>query len=197
MKLITLTQSLRDSIIENYYKYEEEIYSNYDDINETTEFNQYYDEFIDEENILNENINFDNEEIIEEKSYIYDEQIIQKITIDIKKSEYKRTIYFIILKDCLEYIKSKFLKRNFIYNSEKYLMILLENFSIKKLLNAADKDNEFLFDIINIFLEYNIIYDNKERYENRFMLKKEKADISKQFKLSMLDDVQYYYEKNK
>lgn len=197
MELITLTQTLRNQIMENYYKYAEEMHDNYDKISEIMGFSQDYDEFSDDINCLNENDYLDDEEIFKNKPYIYNEQIIYKTIVDIKSSKYKKVIYLIILKDSLEYIKSQVLKKNFIYNSEKYLMMLLDNFGIKKLLNAADKDDAFLFDIINIFLEYNVTYDNKGKYENRLILKKQKSDTSKQFKLSILDDFQYYYEKNK
>ena len=185
MNLMTLTQALRIQIVENYYKYKKEF------PNDNVE-----DDFDDEEDIYDNEIE-DEDETTEELYSIYDELILSKIITDIKNSGYKKAIYFIIIKDCLEYIKSKVVKKNFIYSEEKLLLILLENLDTKKLLNIIDKDEEFLLNIITIFLEYNTTYTNEEKYENRSILKKQKSKISKQFKLSILDDIQEYYDKNK
>lgn len=199
MNLITLTQALRNQIMENYYKYKKEFFNNYTETD---------DELGDEENIFDDEIElieYDNEEpededddeYIEELYSIYDEQVISKVINDIKSSGYKKIIYFIILSDCLEYIKSEVVKGKSISNDEKYLLILLENFDSRKLLNIIDKENEFLLDIMTIFLEYNMVCTNDEKYKNRSILKKQTPKISKQFKLSILDDLQEYYDKNK
>lgn len=185
MNLMTLTQALRIQIVENYYKYKKE-FSN-DNIE---------DDFDDEEDIYDNEIE-DEDETTEELYSIYDEETISKVIDDIKSSEYKKLIHFIILSDCLEYIKAKTITKRFISNAERYLLILMENFDTKKLLKLLNQDDEFLLNVMTTFLEYNVIYTNEEKYENRSILKKQKSKISKQFKLSILDDIQEYYDKNK
>lgn len=194
MKLVTLTQALRNQIMENYCKYKNDF------------SDEYIEELNNDENDLEEEIELlevdddeieDYDELGEEVYSVYDGKIIAKLIADIKYSGYKKMIYFIILKDCLEYIKSKSIKGKLVSNSEKYLLMLLEEFNTQKLLNIIDKDDEFLLDIMTIFLEYNVICTDEEKYENRAILKTQKSKISKQFKLSILDDFQEYYEKNK
>lgn len=194
MKLVTLTQALRNQIMENYCKYKNDF------------SDEYIEELNNDENDLEEEIELlevdddeieDYDELGEEVYSVYDEEIIAKLIADIKNSGYKKMIYFIILKDCLEYIKSKSIKGKLVSNSEKYLLMLLEEFNTQKLLNIIDKDDEFLLDIMTIFLEYNVICTDEEKYENRAISKTQKSKISKQFKLSILDDFQEYYEKNK
>lgn len=203
MDLITLTQALRNQIMENYYKYKKEVSNDNDEVEEDL------DELDDEEDILDnetddENIQIDDDELeddddeCDEELYsIYDEEVILKVIDDIKNSMYKNLIHMIIFSDCLEYIKSRAVRKRFISNDEKYLLILLENFNTKKLLKIIDTDDEFLLDVMTIFLEYNITCTNEEKYENRLILKRQKTRISKQFKLSILDDIQQYYDKNK
>ena len=194
MKLVTLTQALRNQIMENYCKYKNDF------------SDEYIEELNNDENDLEEEIELlevdddeieDYDELGEEVYSVYDGKIIAKLIADIKYSGYKKMIYFIILKDCLEYIKSKSIKGKLVSNSEKYLLMLLEEFNTQKLLNIIDKDDEFLLDIMTIFLEYNVICTDEEKYENRAILKTQKSKISKQFKLSILDDFQEYFEKNK
>ena len=193
MNLITLTEALRKQIIENYYKYKKELYND-DNIDDELE-NEV--EFCDDETGCEYELEDDDDEYTEELYSIYDDKIVAKLIDDINGSEYKKLIHFIILSDCLEYIKAKTITKRFISNDEKYLLILLENFDTQKLLDIIDKDEEFLLDIMTIFLEYNIICTNAEKYENRLLLRRQKSKIYSKFKLSILDDLQEYYEKNK
>ena len=185
MDLITITQALRNQIVENYYKYKEEFSS--DNI----------EDYFDNEMEYEEEFKDDDDEYTEELYSIYDEKVVLKVIDDINNSGYKKLIYLIIIIDCLEFIKSREIKKRFISDSEKYLLILLENFNTKKLLNIINTDDEFLLNIMVIFLEYNITCTKEEKYENRLILKKQKIRISKQFKLSILDDIQQYYDTNK
>ncbi len=195
MDLVTLTQALRNQIMKNYYKYKKQDSSNYTKIENELEDEENI--FYDEMELIEPDDDDAEDEYAEELYSIYDEQTISKVIDDIKNSEYKKTIHFIILKDCLEYIKAKAIKKKFINSDEKYLLILLENFDTQKLLDIIDKDDEFLLDIMTIFLEYNIICTNAEKYENRLLLRRQKSKIYSKFKLSILDDLQEYYEKNK
>ena len=192
MNLITLTQALRIQIVENYYKYKKEF------SNDNVE-----DDFDDEEDIYDNEIENEDEfedgddEYTEELYSIYDEETISKVIDDIKSSEYKKLIHFIILSDCLEYIKAKTITKRFISNTERYLLILMENFDTKKLLKLLNQDDEFLLNVMTTFLEYNVIYTNEEKYVNRAMLKDRKIRLSKQLSLSILDDIQQLYDEEK
>ena len=192
MNLITLTQALRIQIVENYYKYKKEF------SNDNVE-----DDFDDEEDIYDNEIENEDEfedsddEYTEELYSIYDEETISKVIDDIKSSEYKKLIHFIILSDCLEYIKAKTITKRFISNAERYLLILMENFDTKKLLKLLNQDDEFLLNVMTTFLEYNVIYTNEEKYVNRAILKDRKIRLSKQLSLSILDDIQQFYDEEK
>lgn len=194
MDLITLTQALRNQIIENYYKYKNEFSKHSDETEENI------DKVGIEDEVWNNEIEDDDDdenEYYEELYSIYDEKVVLKVIDDIKNSGYKKLIHLIIIIDCLEFIKSREIKKRFISDSEKYLLILLENFNTKKLLNIINTDDDFLLNIMVIFLEYNITCTKEEKYENRLILKKQKIRISKQFKLSILDDIQQFYDKEK
>lgn len=194
MDLITLTQALRNQIIENYYKYKNEFSKHSDESEENI------DKVGIEDEVWNNEIEDDDDdenEYYEELYSIYDEKVVLKVIDDIKNSGYKKLIHLIIIIDCLEFIKSRKIKKRFISDSEKYLLILLENFNTKKLLNIINTDDDFLLNIMVIFLEYNITCTKEEKYENRLILKKQKIRISKQFKLSILDDIQQFYDKEK
>lgn len=194
MDLITLTQALRNQIIENYYKYKNEFSKHSDESEENIDKVGIEDEVWNNEI---ENYDDDENEYYEELYSIYDEKVVLKVIDDIKNSGYKKLIHLIIIIDCLEFIKSREIKKRFISDSEKYLLILLENFNTKKLLNIINTDDDFLLNIMVIFLEYNITCTKEEKYENRLILKKQKIKISKQFKLSILDDIQQFYDKEK
>lgn len=192
MDLITLTQALRNQIIEDYYKYKNEFSKHSDESEENI------DKVGIEDEVWNNEIEDDDEnEYYEELYSIYDEKVVLKVIDDIKNSGYKKLIHLIIIIDCLEFIKSREIKKRFISDSEKYLLILLENFNTKKLLNIINTDDDFLLNIMVIFLEYNVTCTKEEKYENRLILKKQKIRISKQFKLSILDDIQQFYDKEK
>ena len=193
MNLITLTEALRKQIIENYYKYKKELYNDDNIDDELEDEVEFCDDEIDSEYELED----DDDEYTEELYSIYDNKIVAKLIDDINGSEYKKLIHFIIISDCLEYIKSKTITKRFISNAERYLLILIENFNTKKLLKLLNKDSEFLLDVITTFLEYNIIYTNEEKYANRAILKNKTPKLSKQFKLSILDDIQQFYDKEK
>lgn len=184
MNLITLTEMLRKQIIENYYKYKKEL-SN-DDANT--------DDDLDDLDDLDDDLD---DEYTKELYSIYDKKIVSKLVDNINSSEYKKLIHFIIISDCLEYIKAKTITKRFISNAERYLLILIENFNTKKLLKLLNKDDEFLLDVMTTFLEYNIIYTSEEKYANREILKNKTPKLSKQFKLSILDDIQRFYDKEK
>lgn len=194
MDLITLTQALRNQIIENYYKYKNEFSKHSDETEENIDKVEIEDEVWNNEI---EDDDDDKNEYYEELYSIYDEKVVLKVIDDIKNSGYKKLIHLIIIIDCLEFIKSREIKKRFISDSEKYLLILLENFNTKKLLNIINTDDDFLLNIMVIFLEYNITCTKEEKYENRLILKKQKIRISKQFKLSILDDIQQFYDKEK
>lgn len=193
MNLITLTEALRKQIKENYYKYKKELYNDDNIDDELEDEVEFCDDEIDSEYELED----DDDEYTEELYSIYDNKIVAKLIDDINGSEYKKLIHFIIISDCLEYIKAKTITKRFISNAERYLLILIENFNTKKLLKLLNKDSEFLLDVITTFLEYNIIYTNEEKYANRAILKNKTPKLSKQFKLSILDDIQQFYDKEK
>ena len=119
MDFITLTQALRNQIMENYHKYKKELSNDNneveEDLDELDDEEDIWDDETDDENIqVDDDDELDDDDECEEELYsIYDEEVILKVIDDIKNSMYKNLIHMIIFSDCLEYIKSRAVRKRF------------------------------------------------------------------------------------
>ncbi len=185
MKIITINEILRENVINTYYTCINEYMYNIENDDENIEYK--LDEF-------GSNI----ELFIEEQKINFEEKVISKLKNNIKSSKYKKVIYLILLQDAFELIKTEQIKKNGIDIYEKDIIVHLENLDIDRLINLLDFDDEILFDIITLFLEYNLQSNFNDKYRNRTLIRNSNSfEYLKKFKLYMLDDITFNLEKRR
>lgn len=173
MNLIVLTELLREELIKKYL-----IYMNASILeDETPNIDKQYLEFIKIENSK------------------YANKVILNF---INTSTYKKIFYLVLLQDSAISIKIKKLKNKKIDEYEDKLLYYLFNLETNTIIKLLEKDEELLLDFILLFLEYNLSYSKKEKYNNISLLDKT-TDIGclKKFKVYFLDNIQYEYDKLK
>lgn len=205
-----ITEKLRNQVIDNYNEYRNEFFSdkkdNYeyyedDDIDEEIdEDDEYYeDDDIDEE-IDEDDEFFDSsiDDFIEYESDQYEKQVFLKLSDGIKESKYKKIIYLIFLEDVYEYIKTKQINQEKLYDYEEILLHCLEKENLNILMKKLDNSDEFMLDIITLFIEYNFDQKAEDKYKNRKIIESSNyLEYLKKFKIYLLDDMQYEYKKRR
>ena len=191
MTFITITEFLRNKIINKFYELKNDFFIKAEKKEDEEEF---YDE-----NIVEEDNDFENyiEDYLEEISIEYEEKVTKELAKFIRNNQYKNIMYLIILKDCFEYLKTEKLNHKSITSEEQEILQNLEHIDLTIFFKALDLNDELFFDIITIFLEYNVLFNIEEKYNKRSLLKQTNDNYHNNFKISILDDLQYVYQKRR
>lgn len=191
MTFITITEFLRNKINNKYYELKNDFFSKAEKKEDEEEF---YDE-----DIVEEDNDFENyiEDYLEEISIEYEEKVTKELAKFIRNNQYKNIMYLIILKDCFEYLKTEKLNHRSITSEEQRILQNLEHIDLTIFFKALDLNDELFFDIITIFLEYNVLFNIEEKYNKRSLLKQTNDNYHNNFKISILDDLQYVYQKRR
>lgn len=185
-EITIITEELRKQIINKYIEYRSEFLINED--------NNYYDEDDYDEDDFDEYI----DDFIEYEADQYEDQIFFKLSDNIRKSKYKKIIYLIFLEDAYEYIKIRQINQKSLNAYEEVLLYFLEEENLNILLKKFDISDEFLLDIITIFIQYNLEQKIEDRYKNRKQIElSNNIDCLKKFKIYLLDNMQYEYTKRR
>ena len=187
-----ITEKLRNQVIDNYNEYRNEFFSDKKD-----NYEYYEDDDIDEE-IDEDDEFFDSsiDDFIEYESDQYEKQVFLKLSDGIKESKYKKIIYLIFLEDVYEYIKTKQINQEKLYDYEEILLHCLEKENLNILMKKLDNSDEFMLDIITLFIEYNFDQKAEDKYKNRKVIESSNyLEYLKKFKIYLLDDMQYEYKK--
>lgn len=191
MTFITITEFLRNKINNKYYELKNDFFNKAEKKEDEEEF---YDE-----DIVEEDNDFKNyiEDYLEEISIEYEEKVTKELAKFIRNNQYKNIMYLIILKDCFEYLKTEKLNHRSITSEEQEILQNLEHINLTIFFKALDLNDELFFDIITIFLEYNVLFNIEEKYNKRSLLKQTNDNYHNNFKISILDDLQYVYQKRR
>lgn len=191
MTFITITEFLRNKISNKYYELKNDFFNKVEKKDDEEEF---YDE-----DIVEEDNDFENyiEDYLEEISIEYEEKVTKELAKFIRNNQYKNIMYLIILKDCFEYLKTEKLNHRSITSEEQEILQNLEHINLTIFFKALDLNDELFFDIITIFLEYNVLFNIEEKYNKRSLLKQTNDNYHNNFKISILDDLQYVYQKRR
>ena len=191
MTFITSTEFLRNKISNKYYELKNDFFNKAEKKDDEEEF---YDE-----DIVEEDNDFENyiEDYLEEISIEYEEKVTKELAKFIRNNQYKNIMYLIILKDCFEYLKTEKLNHRSITSEEQEILQNLEHINLTIFFKALDLNDELFFDIITIFLEYNVLFNIEEKYNKRSLLKQTNDNYHNNFKISILDDLQYVYQKRR
>ena len=191
MTFITITEFLRNKISNKYYELKNDFFNKAEKKDDEEEF---YDE-----DIVEEDNDFENyiEDYLEEISIEYEEKVTKELAKFIRNNQYKNIMYLIILKDCFEYLKTEKLNHRSITSEEQEILQNLEHINLTIFFKALDLNDELFFDIITIFLEYNVLFNIEEKYNKRSLLKQTNDNYHNNFKISILDDLQYVYQKRR
>lgn len=191
MTFITITEFLRNKISNKYYELKNDFFIKAEKKEDEEEF---YDE-----DIIEEDNDFENsiDDYLEEISIEYEEKVTKELAKFIRNNQYKNIMYLIILKDCFEYLKTEKLNHRSITSEEQEILQNLEHIDLTIFFKALDLNDELFFDIITIFLEYNVLFNIEEKYNKRSLLKQTNDNYHNNFKISILDDLQYVYQKRR
>lgn len=191
MTFITITEFLRNKISNKYYELKNDFFNKAEKKEDEEEF--------DDEDIVEEDNDFENyiEDYLEEISIEYEEKVTKELAKFIRNNQYKNIMYLIILKDCFEYLKTEKLNHRSITSEEQEILQNLEHIDLTIFFKALDLNDELFFDIITIFLEYNVLFNIEEKYNKRSLLKQTNDNYHNNFKISILDDLQYVYQKRR
>lgn len=191
MTFITITEFLRNKISNKYYELKNNFFIKAEKKEDEEEF--------DDEDIVEEDNDFENyiEDYLEEISIEYEEKVTKELAKFIRNNQYKNIMYLIILKDCFEYLKTEKLNHRSITSEEQEILQNLEHIDLTIFFKALDLNDELFFDIITIFIEYNVLFNIEEKYNKRSLLKQTNDNYHNNFKISILDDLQYVYQKRR
>ncbi len=191
MTFITITEFLRNKISNKYYELKNDFFIKAEKKEDEEEF---YDE-----DIIEEDNDFENsiDDYLEEISIEYEEKVTKELAKFIRNNQYKNIMYLIILKDCFEYLKTEKLNHRSITSEEQEILQNLEHIDLTIFFKALDLNDELFFDIITIFIEYNVLFNIEEKYNKRSLLKQTNDNYHNNFKISILDDLQYVYQKRR
>ncbi len=191
MTFITITEFLRNKISNKYYELKNDFFNKAEKKDDEEEF--------DDEDIVEEDNDFENsiDDYLEEISIKYEEKVTKELAKFIRNNQYKNIMYLIILKDCFEYLKTEKLNHRSITSEEQEILQNLEHINLTIFFKALDLNDELFFDIITIFLEYNVLFNIEEKYNKRSLLKQTNDNYHNNFKISILDDLQYVYQKRR
>lgn len=191
MTFITITEFLRNKIINKYYELKNDFFNKAEKKDDEEEF--------DDEDTIEEDNDFENsiDDYLEEISIEYEEKVTKELAKFIRNNQYKNIMYLIILKDCFEYLKTEKLNHRSITSEEQEILQNLEHIDLTIFFKALDLNDELFFDIITIFIEYNVLFNIEEKYNKRSLLKQTNDNYHNNFKISILDDLQYVYQKRR
>lgn len=191
MTFITITEFLRNKISNKYYELKNDFFNKAEKKDDEEEF--------DDEDIVEEDNDFENsiDDYLEEISIEYEEKVTKELAKFIRNNQYKNIMYLIILKDCFEYLKTEKLNHRSITSEEQEILQNLEHINLTIFFKALDLNDELFFDIITIFIEYNVLFNIEEKYNKRSLLKQTNDNYHNNFKISILDDLQYVYQKRR
>lgn len=191
MTFITITEFLRNKISNKYYELKNDFFNKAEKKDDEEEF--------DDEDTIEEDNDFENsiDDYLEEISIEYEEKVTKELAKFIRNNQYKNIMYLIILKDCFEYLKTEKLNHRSITSEEQEILQNLEHIDLTIFFKALDLNDELFFDIITIFLEYNVLFNIEEKYNKRSLLKQANDNYHNNFKISILDDLQYVYQKRR
>ena len=191
MTFITITEFLRNKISNKYYELKNDFFNKAEKKDDEEEF--------DDEDTIEEDNDFENsiDDYLEEISIEYEEKVTKELAKFIRNNQYKNIMYLIILKDCFEYLKTEKLNHRSITSEEQEILQNLEHIDLTIFFKALDLNDELFFDIITIFIEYNVLFNIEEKYNKRSLLKQTNDTYHNNFKISILDDLQYVYQKRR
>lgn len=190
-EITIITEELRKQVINKYNEYRSEFLINED--NNYYDENDYFEDDFDEDD-FDEYI----DDFIEYDADQYVDQIFFKLSDNIRKSKYKKIIYLIFLEDAYEYIKIRQINQKSLNDYEEVLLYCLEEENLNILLKKFDISDDFLLDIITIFIQYNLEQKIEDRYKNRKQIElSNHIDCLKKFKIYLLDNMQYEYTKRR
>lgn len=191
MTFITITEFLRNKISNKYYELKNDFFNKAEKKDDEEEF--------DDEDTIEEDNDFENsiDDYLEEISIEYEEKVTKELAKFIRNNQYKNIMYLIILKDCFEYLKTEKLNHRSITSEEQEILQNLEHIDLTIFFKALDLNDELFFDIITIFIEYNVLFNIEEKYNKRSLLKQTNDNYHNNFKISILDDLQYVYQKRR
>ena len=191
MTFITITEFLRNKISNKYYELKNDFFNKAEKKDDEEEF--------DDEDTIEEDNDFENsiDDYLEEISIEYEEKVTKELAKFIRNNQYKNIMYLIILKDCFEYLKTEKLNHRSITSEEQEILQNLEHIDLTIFFKALDLNDELFFDIITIFIEYNVLFNIEEKYNKRSLLKQTNDNDHNNFKISILDDLQYVYQKRR
>ncbi len=138
------------------------------------------------------------DEEIDYNSSRFNEEVEMKLVEEIRKSDYKKIIYLILLEDIYEACKSRQILNENLADYEKNYINLLEGASLKDIFNCFEKDDEFLLDTFSLFYGYNISSSIEDRYKNRKLIELAgNYSYLEKFSVHTMDDAQYEYYKRR
>ena len=190
-EITIITEELRKQVINKYNEYRSEFLINEDN-------NYYYENDYVEDDFDEDDFDEYIDDFIEYDADQYVDQIFFKLSDNIRKSKYKKIIYLIFLEDAYEYIKIRQINQKSLNDYEEVLLYCLEEENLNILLKKFDIFDEFLLDIITIFIQYNLEQKIEDRYKNRKQIElSNHIDCLKKFKIYLLDNMQYEYTKRR
>ena len=190
-----ITEYLREELIK-FYK---DLKAKFDSIECIDEEDEYEDDYDDNsQNLSDEDLEKLADEFSDDNYYRYQREVEDKLLNKIKNSKFKKLIYFILLEDVYEYVKSEQILDGVLIDYEECYLDILEKESLEKLIDLFDNDIEFLLDIFSMFYDYNIYNTKDDKFKNRKLIELSgNLKYLEKFKVYKFDDIQYVYQKRK
>ena len=190
-----ITEYLREELIK-FYK---DLKAKFDSIECIDEEDEYEDDYDDNsQNLSDEDLEKLADEFSDDNYYRYQREVEDKLLNKIKNSKFKKLIYFILLEDVYEYVKSEQILDGVLIDYEECYLDILEKESLEKLIDLFDNDNEFLLDIFSMFYDYNNYNTEDDKFKNRKLIELSgNLKYLEKFKVYKFDDIQYVYQKRK
>ena len=185
-EFITVTQLLRDCVKNNYNNLKniyfkkmklDNILDNDDDL-----IDEDYDFY------LEDNLN----------KITFEEDVFFKLMQKIKYSKYKNMIYLIFLNDVYISLKTKHISGFNIPLDEIQILNTIENNKVNILLKKIDVNENFLLDILTLYIEYELDSTLETKLKNLKILElSNNLKTLDKFNIYILDNLQYQYKKTR
>lgn len=205
-QITILTEFLRKAVFDKYNIYSAD-FKNDSMISEDEEFVDKFEEDPEEKNdnkseisikiIGGDELDKHIGEVLLQSDLEFEDKVCIKLIDNIKSSCYKRLIYYILLQDVFEYIKTRQRENEDLWECEVKTLQKLENLTLEKLIKLMDSDICFLQDILELFVEYIKERDIEDRLINRRKIESSPSiECLKKFRIYLLDDIQYHIVEN-
>ena len=184
-ELITITQFLRDCLKNDYKNFK----------------NSYFERLNLDKLLCNEDDYYEDFDVCVEENLepiSFEEDVFFKLIDIIKNSKYKNILYLIILNDVYEHIKTKQICELHLFKQDLYLLNTLESCDLNDLFNKMNKDEDFLLDLVTIYIEYEIDCSFETKMKNKKLLElSNNYHYLNKFKINIIDDIQNQYTKTR